>query len=225
MFLPDLGSIIKDIKALALASRRDNPLPSDFEAVLRRFNLPISSLQPHLRTNISLPQPPVQVYDELATASELATLPLLGHELSGAADKDTRSYVPSSFPEFPSQHTYRFTAQADNNSRDSQKVREAAAVNAQQGEEALRQLVRASKMRKQKQVKSLVQQDRQGKERFRLWESTMARFMANGNEAAALGQVDVADHSMIVNGDTSYTRKDISRMGKRASALKEPNNR
>lgn len=156
---------------------------------------------------------------------ELATLPLLGHELSGAADKGAKSYVPSSFPEFPSQHTYRFTSQADNNTRDSQKVREAAAINAQQGEEALRQLVRASKMRKQKQVKSLVQQDNQGKERFRLWESTMTRFMANSNGVAAMGQVDIADHSMIVNGDTSYSRKDISRMGKRTSALKESNNR
>lgn len=214
-----MGSMIQDIKALSLASRREHPLPSDFAAVLRRFNLPISSLKPHLQTPVELPKL-LETEPHVAAPMSMdgfTPLPLLGKELSGAADKGAKAYVPSSFPAFPSQHTYRFTAQEDDNTRDSQKVREAAAINAQQGEEALRQLVRASKMRKQKEVKSMVQQDNEGKERFRLWESTMTRFMTN-NTPAAQGQAEIADHSMIVNGDVIYLRKDVSRMGKRAPA-------
>ena len=215
-----MGSMIQDIKAVSLASRREHPLPSDFAAVFRRFNLPISSLKPHLQTPVELPkllEPEPDVAASFLSMDGFTPLPLLGKELSGAADKDAKAYVPSSFPAFPSQHTYRFTAQEDDNTRDSQKVREAAAINAQQGEEALRQLVRASKMRKQKEVKSMVQQDNEGKERFRLWELTMTRFMTS-NTPAAHGQVEIADHSMIVNGDVIYLRKDVSRMGKRAPA-------
>lgn len=154
-------------------------------------------------------------YQNVALAdADFKPLPLLGAELSGQVDRDARSYIPKSFPDFPSRHTYKFTPQNDSRPRDSKSIREEAALNAQQGEDALRRLVRASKMRKQKEAKLLVERDSQGKERFRLWESTMKRFMG-GVRTDSAGQVDIADHSMIVNGDTIFSRRDASRLGKR----------
>jgi hypothetical protein len=147
------------------------------------------------------------------------TLPLLSNELSGQADKDEKLYIPKTFPDFPSRHTYRFTPQDDPHVRDPQQIREKAARTAQQGEDALRRLVRASKMRKQKEVKSLVERDVQGKERYRLWEATMRGFIAKEGSGGQGEEIETADHSMIVNGDGIYSRKEVPRGGKRASNL------
>lgn len=216
----DLESIIEETKRFAIASRREHPIPSDFENMLRRYNVPMSSLMPHLKNPMAIdPTPSFAHIDDARQSSEFNPLPLLGSELSGQTDKDAKSYIPSSFPDFPSRHTYKFTPQEDTRSHDSQKIREEAALNAQQGEDALRRLVRASKMRKQKEAKTLVERDSQGKERFRLWESTMKRFMGGNSKDSATGQVEIADHSMIVNGDVAFSRKDVSRIGQRAAAV------
>jgi hypothetical protein len=193
----------------------------DFEAVLRRFNLPVSALKPHLKNPLpaSTCTPRYRNAHIVAGDDAYTTLPLLGPELSGQPDKAAKSYIPSNFPDFPSRHTYKFTSQEDTNARDAQKIREEAARTAQQGEDALRRLVRASKMRKQKEAKTLVEKDVQGKERFRLWESTMKRFMGAENRGENTDNVDIADHSMIVNGDVMFARKEVSRMGKRLTVL------
>ncbi|KAJ2971271.1 hypothetical protein NQ176_g7773 [Zarea fungicola] len=215
-----LESIIEETKRLAIASRREHPIPSDFDAMLRRYSLPISSLKPHLKNPISTDTTPSFVQDaEEGDRSQFNPLPLLGVELSGQGDKAAKSYIPTSFPDFPSKHTYKFTPQDDTRSRDSLKIREEAALNAQQGEDALRKLVRASKMRKQKEAKTLVERDNQGKERFRLWESTMKRFMGGNARDSTAGRVEIADHSMIVNGDAAFSRKDVSRLGQRSTAV------
>jgi len=39
------------------------------------------------------------------------------------------------------------------------------------------------------------------------------------SDGAAADQVEIADHSMIVNGDTVFARKEVARMGKRAGGL------
>lgn len=189
--------------------------------MLRHHNLPTSSLKPHLKNPIAK-KDLAPTYSSVTAADDdaLTMLPLLSAELSGQADKDAMRHVPASFPDFPSRHTYRFTPQEDTGARDSQKIREEAARTAQHGEDALRRLVRASKMRKQKEVKSLVERDSQGKERFRLWEATMKRFMGGaGPGGGDAEQVEIADHSMIVNGDAAFSRKEVSRLGKRSGGL------
>ncbi|QPG98158.1 hypothetical protein C2857_007319 [Epichloe festucae Fl1] len=218
-----LESLIEETKRFALSSRRDHPIPMDFEAVLRQFNLPISSLKPHLKTPLPADSlAPAYQYVYEADGEAYATLPLLGPELSGQEDKDAKKYIPSSFPDFPSRHTYKFTLQEDTSTRDSKKIREEAARTAQNGEDALRRLVRASKMRKQKEAKSLVEKDSHGKERFRLWEATMRRFMGADQRGENTEQVEIADHSMIVNGDVAFARKEVSRLGKRLGPLTSP---
>ncbi|UNI15621.1 hypothetical protein JDV02_002137 [Purpureocillium takamizusanense] len=220
----DMESLIEQVKRFALAARREHPIPTDFELMMGYHNLTTRSLRPHLKN--PLPQSVLApTFHALTTADNeaLATLPLLSDQLSGQADKDAKQYIPSSFPDFPSRHTYRFTPQEDTSVRDSKKIREEAARTAEQGEDALRRLVRASKMRKQKEVKSLVERDTEGRERFRLWEATMKRFMGAEaglrGDAAAADQVEIADHSMIVNCDAVFARKEVARMGKRGGGL------
>lgn len=188
---------------------------------MRRHNLPVSSLKPHLKPPIARAEVAPRFVDAHPVDEDAyATLPLLGEELSGQADKQSKPHIPASYPDFPSRHTYSFTPQDDPNLRDSKKTREEAARTAQHGEDALRRLVRASKVRKQKEAKSLVEGDDQGRERFRLWELMMRRFMgadaARGRQGAAADDVEIADHSMIVNGDARFWRKEVPRQGKRS---------
>ncbi|KYK58044.1 bromodomain associated protein [Drechmeria coniospora] len=215
-----MESMVEEIKRFAIAARRERPTPVDFALMLRHHNLPIASLMSHLKNPVPKEQRAPTFADVVCADSDaLTTLPLLGPELSGQADKEAMSYIPPSFPDFPSQHTYRFTPREDTVVRDSKKIREEAARTAQQGEDALRRLVRASKMRKQKEVKSLVERDPEGKERFRLWESTMKRFMGAEARAENADQVDISQHSMIVNGDAVFARREVSRQGKRSAGL------
>ncbi|PHH84387.1 hypothetical protein CDD83_2020 [Cordyceps sp. RAO-2017] len=216
LFESYLESIIDETKRFALAARREHPIPTDFEHMLHYHNLSTSALRPHLRNPVAGDELSPTYRDVVAVdADALRTLPLLSAELSGQADKEAKPFIPASFPDFPSRHTYRYTPQAESGSRDPKGIREEAARTAQEGEEALRKLVRASKMRKQKEVKTLVERNSQGKERFRLWETMMRRFMDAGDSAGA----DVADNSMIVNGDAVFSRKEVSRLGKRPPAL------
>ena len=191
--------------------------------MLLRHNISIPSLKPHLKPPVPKALLNPDYVDARPTDPEaFTTLPLLSDELSGQVDKDSKAYIPSSFPDFPSKHTYRFTPQEDTNTHDPQAIRKQAARTAQEGEDALRRLVRASKMRKQKEVKSLVEQDGHGKERFRLWELTMKRFMG-GENRENMDQVDIADHSMIVNGEAAmFHRKEVSRLGKRTVPVTAP---
>ncbi|KAF7543478.1 hypothetical protein G7046_g9992 [Stylonectria norvegica] len=215
-----LNSLIEDVKSFALSARREHPIPTDFERTLRRYNVPISSLKPHVKHPIPKQQTVPKYIDALPEDEDAyTTLPLLGEELSGQPDKDEKEYIPPSFPDFPSKHTYKFTPQEDVNVRDSKKIREEAARTAQHGEDALRRLVRASKMRKQKEVKSLVECDVYGKERFRLWETTMKRFMGIEGRGEHTDQVEIADHSMIVNGEVTFSRKEVPRLGKRSAGM------
>lgn len=204
---------------MATSSRREHVIPSDFDTTLRRYNLPLSALTPHLRRPMDFRERK-RTYEEIETVSIADSLglplPFLGHDISGRDDKVSKQYVPPTFPEFPAQHTYKFTPKADGRVWNTQKIREAAAENAQQGEEALRRLVRASKMRKQKEVQNLAEGDDQGKERFELWQSAMREAAGKNSMASTNGILETdTDRSMIVNGDHIFSRKDASRHSNR----------
>jgi hypothetical protein len=271
-FVQDLTSVVEDIKTFANASRRSQPIPTDFDLTLKRFNLTPEALKPHLR-------PPVPKRRRLPTWETLhieehtdLSLPVLGPELSGKAEKEAKHHIPRVFPSFPSIHTYKSTplvreytppkddwgqfnpdlasqsitsqsyTQAGSQTQtqashrpllpdeiprgDPKKIREAAAKEAKLGEEALRRLLRASKIAKQKEVWSTAQKEPPRRLRYELWESSMldlieeeARTQGKALDFAAghgaAGRFEIADHSTIVNAETTFHRKEVQRTGTR----------
>ncbi|KAJ4401102.1 hypothetical protein N0V82_010885 [Gnomoniopsis sp. IMI 355080] len=233
-----LESMCQDVVSYANHARRNMVIPTDFELAYRDFNINEKHLRRHRRNAIPPERikAPEKEEDGLETQEGKAfiDLPCLSEELSGKADKDTKSYIPSFLPNFPSTHTYKYTPtdiesvtvrqpihQATTNANappapdwrgDPKKTREAAAVQAKQAEEALRKLVRASKMASLKDLRSTAEKNPISKNRYDLWEEAM-KDMLGENGAAA--RQDVADHSMIVNAQKKYHRREIPRSAKK----------
>lgn len=257
-----MTSVLEDVMAFANASRRSHPIPTDFDLALRRFNLTPQMLKKHVRPPVPSPEraptwEPVQI--EQCTD---VSLPILGPELSGVAEKDAQHHIPRAFPSFPSIHTYKSTPvvreysppkddwaqlpllQTQSGSQiqtqaphrplapdeiprgDPKKLREAAAKEAKLGEEALRRLLRASKIAKQKEVWSTAQKEPPKRVRYELWETSMrdlieeeARSQGKSLDLAAAhgatGRFEIADHSTIVNAETAFHRKEVQRTGSR----------
>jgi transcription initiation factor TFIID subunit 8 len=265
----------KTVQVFAESARRREPIPTDYELMLKRFNLTTGALEPHRKPPIPRSKRIPQWKSlDIDPSHEDLTMPILGDELNGATDKTARSFIPSSFPSFPSIHTYKYTpetvesvtvsedwgaynpdsatqtvtaSQSQTQTQatrplapdeiprgDPKKIREAAAKEAKYGEEALRRLMRASKIAKQKEVWSTAQQETARKERYDLWEAAMRELIeddqkAKGNTLApaavhgAMGRFEIADHSMIVNSDGRYARKEMQRQaGAAARNMKAP---
>jgi hypothetical protein len=112
---------------------------------------------------------------------------------------------------------------------DPKKMREAAAKEAKAGEGALRRLMRASKIAKQKEVWSSAQRQPARRDRYNLWEAAMRELIeddtkSKGKEVIPAGmhgdkgRFEIADHSMIVNTEKRYYRQDVPRSGARKAA-------
>jgi len=187
-------------------ARRSQPTPLDFEYALSRFDLPLASIEPHLKPPIPKSKLFVRLDAEPPEEKSEIAVALLGNDLSGDSDKKVKPYIPKRFPSFPSKHTYKWTEKESARETDPRKIREEAAKAARQGEEALRRLVNVSKAGKEKDVKKTASKDPRSKERYQLWEQTMNDLMSgkkhNGEAVDA-----TEDRSMIVNSDRRYYRK------------------
>ncbi|EJT72893.1 hypothetical protein GGTG_09744 [Gaeumannomyces tritici R3-111a-1] len=268
-----------EVMLFASAARRSQPIPTDYDIGLKRVNLGTGLLKPHLKPPIPKPR----ITPTYATPAGLVDthqkgLPLLGEELSGRPEKEAKIYIPKSFPDFPSIHTYKATPQDTDEvtvqgtglrwsddgtpvvgvehdlaaaaaaaeeaampgaARDPRRVREASARESKQAEEALRRVVRASKINTLKEARLAAQRGNHSRRRYDFWEEAMREMVEEGAGVKANGKggslglslgagaskslgtsssarSEIADHSMIVNAQRSHHRQEVSRSGKRA---------
>lgn len=206
----DVTHFLYGITLSMLNARRSLPTPIDFQYALTRFDLPLASLEPHLKPPI--PSSKSRIHLEVQSSEpqdrHYEDL-LLGGDLSGESDKNERPYIPRRFPAFPSKHTYKWTEKDSTRETDPRKIREEAAKAARQGEEALRRLTKISKALKEKDVKQAASRDPRSKERHELWEKVMRDLSSDkgGLQAKIPGHDE--DRSMIVNADMKYWRKAV----------------
>jgi transcription initiation factor TFIID subunit 8 len=195
-----------------LNSRRSQPTPLDFKYALAEFDLPMSSLEPHLNPPIPGEKLLVQLEplptEEIPAAPELLAS-LLGGELSGEPDKLSKSHIPNRFPSFPSKHTYKWTEKESARETDPRKIREEAAKAARQGEEALRRLTKVAKAGKEKDVKNAASKDPKSKQRYQLWEKTMEDLLNGQGYLNTRGKnaSEEDDRGLIVNSERLFYRK------------------
>lgn len=199
---------LSKVTSSMLNARRSLPTPLDFKYALSEFDLPIASIEPHLKPPI--PKHKLLIQLEPAPPTELETPSLgnlLGDDLSGESDKKLKPYIPSRFPSFPSKHTYKWTDKENGRQTDPRRVREEAAKVARQSEEALRKLTKVAKAGKEKDVKKAASKDPKSKERHEMWEKTMGKLVTSKVQAPAKESVDDNDRGLIVNADRTFYRK------------------
>ncbi len=133
--------------------------------------------------------------------------------------------------------------QRGSTARDPKRIREAAAVEAKQAEEALRGLMRASKINKLKEVRAASDRSTLNKKRYTLWEAAMRELILEakphqrgggpvqpdapqGTDAspskaaqglAASLREEIADQSMMVNADKVFHRREIARKARKVA--------
>ncbi|KAI1500340.1 Bromodomain associated-domain-containing protein [Biscogniauxia marginata] len=211
-----ITGFVNDLKRTANAARRVDPTPTDFEATLGRHNIPLSSLKPHLKTPIPKEQLTPTFYNPIKEDLDYLqnSPPALGDELDGKYEKEEKSWIPKSFPAFPSKHSYKWTPLKEK-PRDPQKKRAVASADARNGEKALRRIDRAAKISRQKELKEMANRNPLSRQRHEAWETLMKDLLP------ASGAMEIADHSTIVNASAKYSRKELPRASRRAPV--EPN--
>lgn len=216
LIVADATHFLSKVTSTMLNARRSLPIPPDFQYALEEFDLPIASIEPHLHPPISQSEYLIQLEalpeEEFPTSS---TGILLGPELSGEADKNTKSYIPKKFPSFPSKHTYKWTEKESGRETDPRKIREKAASAARQGEEALRNL--AAKVGNRE--KDLAGKDPKAKERNDILERTIRDLYQPKNPSAGEVASQKSDQNMRVNANTAYYRKGAPRKRKPSTVI------
>ncbi|KAI0388577.1 hypothetical protein F5Y17DRAFT_452258 [Xylariaceae sp. FL0594] len=213
-----IAGFIGHIKRVAHASRRSDSIPTDFETALCYYNLPPSSLKPHLQNPIDKQYLDPTFYDPIIenTTYLESPPPVLGDELDGRYEKEERAWIPKHFPSFPSKHTYRYTP-AELPVRKTQKKREEALADARKGEMALRRIDRAAKITRHNELKQTAERHALAKKRHGAWEGLMKSLLPK--HGAGTDASEIADHSTIVDAGAKYARKELPRTSRRVPAL------
>ncbi|KAF2024955.1 hypothetical protein EK21DRAFT_104319 [Setomelanomma holmii] len=177
-----MSNFLAQVRKSMSSARRTDTVPHDWVYALASSGLKGSEpLEQHLDTG-DVPKTLLQPYFEPPAPPEAPppdTETLLGPELSGKADKETRSYIPAHFPPFPSKHTYTATPVFTKRENDPRKIREKATEEGILAEQSLRKLMAAQKAGIQKQNVGKRRRSRRMKESDRLWQDAMTELLAD----------------------------------------------
>ncbi|KAI0120961.1 bromodomain associated domain protein [Xylariales sp. AK1849] len=213
-----LVTFVAHLKQFAESARREYPTPDDFAYMLRKHNVPISSLKPHLKNPVAKEKLEPEYYDPIPilNRAEYFRTPsndFLGAELDGNADKKDKAWIPDGLPSFPSKHTYMFTP-VEAKPVDPEKKRAEATADAQKGEKALRRINRATKLSQQKELKEIAQRNSTSRQRHSNWEAMM-KAMIPQRSIPSNDPQELADHSVIVNATGKFLRKEVPKVSNR----------
>jgi transcription initiation factor TFIID subunit 8 len=183
--------------------------------MLRQYNIPLSSLKPHLKTPVAKELLTPEYYDPLPIPEHedyfrTPSMDFLGPELDGNEDRKDKPWIPDAMPSFPSKHTYKFTP-VETAAPDLDKKRAAAAADARRGEKALREINRAAKKSQQKELKEMAQRGNQSRQRHDNWESMMKTFIPPTSNDSQ----EIADQITTVDHSTTFTRREVPKVSKR----------
>lgn len=176
-----MRTFLSQVRKSMSSSRRIETVPHDWIYALKASGIHGSSdLEPHLDTGEVSPQ----VLQPSFPPPEPAEPPppdlegLLGAELSGRADKESRKYIPAHFPAFPPKHSWKASPVFTQRENDPRKIREKATEEGILAEQSLRKLMAAqkaglqgNKARKQKRSKRMKESDA-------LWQEAMKELIA-----------------------------------------------
>lgn len=135
---------LANVRQSMLACRRTQPIPQDFLQSLHLHQLSLRSLLPHLDPPVPPSQSqPLLPLDDVAPTLQFQRLPVLDFALNNESKTGKSTYIPKSFPSFPSEHTYKATPNVPVRENNPRKMRERAIEEGRLGEAALRKLVNA----------------------------------------------------------------------------------
>ncbi|RAR15988.1 bromodomain associated domain protein [Stemphylium lycopersici] len=180
-----MTNFLAQVRTSMTSSRRTETVAHDWVYALASSQLGASApLDQHFDTG-EIPPSLLQPYFAPPAPPEAPppdTESLLGPELSGKADKETRPYIPNHFPAFPSKHTYTATPVFTHREHDPRKIREKATEEGISAEQSLRKLMAAQKAGVQKQNVGRRKRSRRMKESDRLWQAAMTHLFDEENQ-------------------------------------------
>jgi len=138
----DMLHLLANVRQSMLACRRTQAIPQDFLQSLHLHQLSLISLLPHLDPPVppSISQPLLS-REDAAPALQHQQLPMLDFASNNRPRTGKSTYIPKSFPYFPSEHTYKATPNVPVRENNPKKMRERAIEEGRLGEAALRKLV------------------------------------------------------------------------------------
>lgn len=209
-----LTHLLEHIKRSANGARRNDLIPQDFEYALAKSNISLSSLEPQAKHSVPKEVLEPSFFNPIKEDVQqfLKPRPFLGDELSGQKEKDARPWIPKHFSPFPRPYAYKFTPYQ--HAVDYSKEQAQAESDARKGERALRNINRAARIRRQKEIKAIALSDPMSRERHNTWEKMMTVLLPDIDQTGRAPEI--ADHSTIVNYGARHDRKSVHKPGRRA---------
>ena len=208
-----------------LAARRTAPIATDFESAFQAAQVPTPEDQLPPRITPKPPPPlsllPTPPPDEFFSTNDLPES-ILGANLNPKAEKRRDPHIPSNFPAFPSQHTFRDTPVLPPRERDHRRLREFATEEGRLGEQALRKLAGAARgegnLDLSIEVDDAPANFQRGRPRRKvetmegMFEETMKELAKTGKGSGIDDATQGADFEMapIVNSERKFWMPDIS---------------
>ena len=137
----DMAHYLAGVRQSMLSCRRTSPVAQDFLQALHTHQLSLRALLPHLDPPVPPERSQYPLQADPSQDDDHRQLELLAPILNGALAEQANGYVPKHFPNFPSRHTYKATADFPEREINPRKVRERATEEGRLGEEALRKFV------------------------------------------------------------------------------------